>query len=130
MNVHEIAAVLHYLGSSWPSWDMSDDNADVWGSELLPLEADAARAAARNLVQSSKFPPSIAEFLIAYREVTVRRRITAVPALPEPKGDGKVPHDMIATLRAQLNDWSARGHNHKGPEPCPVCHPAPEPEPA
>lgn len=122
MNVQETAGVLAYLGSAWPNWDMSDDNADVWGGELAPLNADVARDTARNLVRQCKFPPSIAEFLEEYRRIMHANVVTRpLPELPEGED---VPFDApaeFAALREKLKDWSTRGHNHKGPEPCPVC---------
>ena len=133
MSVHEIAGILATLGAGWPSWKMSDDTADVWASELQPLEFDAAREAARNLLRSSEYAPTVAAFLEQYRQIQQHRRIAnPVPALP-PGEDSEPDFDFdaaMADLRAKLTDWSSRRHNHKGPGPCPVCHSAQTPEPA
>lgn len=123
MNIHETAAVLAYLGSAWPSWDMSDDNADVWGNELAEWHVDVAREAARNLVRTSKFPPSIAEFLEECRQVRVRQHAAATQRreIEASSSPADFPAEEFAALRKRLTDWSAKGHNHKGPEPCPLC---------
>lgn len=121
MNVHEAAAVLAYMGSAWPKWDMTDDNADVWATELAGCHVDVAREAARNLIQTSKFAPSIAEFLEECRRIRTARSIAKpLPAISAPS-EKVDPTDIIARLRDQLADASARKHNHKGPDPCPVC---------
>lgn len=124
MNVHEIAAVLGYIGSGWPNWKMSDDTADVWAGELQPLNADMAREAARNLVRQSEHTPTVAAFLEQYRQVVNHHRIAQpVPEL-EPGEDSEPDFDFDAAmsdLRDKLANWSKVPHNHKGPRPCPVC---------
>lgn len=124
MNVHEVAGVLAYLGSGWPSWKVSDDTADVWANELAPLHVDQAKEAARNLIRISEHQPTVAAFLEQYRQIGYHRRIAnPTPAL-EAGADSDPDFDFpaaAADLRAQLANWSAKGHNHKGPGPCPTC---------
>lgn len=124
MNVHEIAGVLAYIGSGWPNWKMSDDTADVWATELASLNVDMAREAARNMLRTSTNTPTVAAFLEQYRQLAYHQRIAQpVPAL-EP-GEGSDPDfdfdAAMSDLREQLKGWTAKGHNHKGPEPCPIC---------
>lgn len=122
MNIHETAGLLAYFGSAWPRMELPDDTADIWARELADTNADDARDAAKNLVRSSKFFPSIAEFLDECRMVAVRRRIAAPPpALEASTTTVEFPAEDFAALRSKLKDWTTKGHNHKGPEPCPVC---------
>lgn len=123
MNVHEVAGLLSYFGSAWPKTEIPDDTADVWAMELEDVNIDVGRAAAKLLVRSSTFMPSIAEFLDACRTESLHRRNKRAPEL-EPAPDSEPDFDFpaaAAQLRDQLKNWSTRGHNHKGPEPCPVC---------
>lgn len=133
MNVHEVAGLLAYFGSAWPKMELPDDTADIWARELEDVNVDVARAAAKRLVRSSTFFPSIAEFFEACKHEAQQRHLAEpLPALP-PGEDSEPDFDLHAALedlRGKLTDWSTRGHNHKGPKPCPVCHPANEPEPA
>lgn len=53
--------------------NLHDDTYGIWLEELDPLDFSPAYAAARELVKSSKFFPSIAEFIAEYRRHTDRQ---------------------------------------------------------
>lgn len=122
MNKSEVAAVLAYFGAAFPNMDISHDTADVWAFELSDIDPDVAPDAMRAVVKESEFPPTIAKFREACRVIAYRRRFEQrPPELPAAQSDDALPQELIADLRARLKDWSTKGHNHKGPEPCPVC---------
>lgn len=124
MNKPDVAAVLAYFTAAFPNMEITHDTADVWANELYDIDPDVAPKAMRNVVKESEFPPTIAKFREACRVVAYHQRIASGPVALEPGEDTDPDFDFLAAaaeLRKQLSNWSTRGHNHKGPEPCPVC---------
>lgn len=66
MTRDEAARVLNRLTAGYDK-RLADDTLGIWHEELAELDFSAAHAAARDLVKTSKFMPSIAEFLAAYQ---------------------------------------------------------------
>lgn len=124
MNAQETATVLAYFAAAFPNMELSDDTADVWAFELRDIDPDLAPEAMRAVVKESEFAPTIAKFREACRVIAYHQRIAnPVPAL-EPAPDTEPDFDFhaaAAELREQLKTWTTKGHNHKGPDPCPVC---------
>lgn len=121
MNVQEVAGVLAYFGSAWPTMDITDDTADVWALELQDIPAEVAHVAMRNQVQTRDFPATIASFRDECRIVLHRQTVRQnAPAIGAGKGEA-MPKELIAELRSMLTAESMRKHNHKTAEPCPVC---------
>lgn len=116
MNVHEVAGLLAYFGSAWPSKELPDDTADVWAMELVDVNPDYGREAAKNLVRSLTFFPSIAEFLDECRRIATTRRATPpVAALPQRTEPPDLPTEIIADLRVKLAQWKGLDHRYTGP---------------
>lgn len=89
----EVAQVLAYLVSAWPTVDIGDETAAIWVDQLGNVAMPDGEAAARKLVASSKWFPSPAEFLEqAQAEARSRRAhehaLPPAPAVVEP---GKAP---------------------------------------
>lgn len=126
MNRQEVAGVLAYFGAAFPNMDISHDTADVWANELADIDPDLAPTAMRNVVKASEFPPTIAKFreacaVVAHHQrmkESTARALEPAPVTSSPDFDF---HAAADELRTQFKGWSARGHNHKGPEPCAVC---------
>lgn len=130
MNPLETAAAVAYMQSCWPSATVSEDMTAVWAEQLTRVDPEDGLAAARTLMRSSKWFPSLSEFLDQTR-VEARRRTGSVegraPAageLPEVAASG-VGRDevlsVVARTRAHIAAVGGRNHWHGGPAPCEVC---------
>lgn len=121
MNVQEVAAVLAYFGSAWPSMDISDDTADVWIAELEDIDPSVAGDAMRYVVRTRDFPPSIAAYRAACQEVAHRRQQNRPMAAIESGPPEEVPRELVAAIREVIKTQANARHWHGGPGPCPVC---------
>lgn len=116
MNVQEVAGLIAYFGSAWPSWKPSDDTADVWLMELSDIDADVAREAAKNLVQHEQFAPSIARFRQECRTVTHHRNMRRSDAAGLPSGPRvPIPKELLEASRAVLAQASSSKKNGRRP---------------
>lgn len=67
MNVTETAEVLTLMLNAWPSAKVNEGTPKIWAEMLIGVDPRDGAAAAKGLMGSSKFFPSIAEFKEAAR---------------------------------------------------------------
>ena len=121
MNAQEAIAVIAYFGAAFPNFDPPDDTIDVWVNETADLDPGDAGTAMRNLVQRSKFPPSIAEFRQECRTLALLRQQNRTNLLALPSARQPFPTELAESIKRTLSEKGTRQHWHGGPNPCPVC---------
>lgn len=72
MNWNEFAKIAMALKTSWPSFQImpSEESKKVWFSMLQDLDYSICQNAIKQIIATSKFPPSIAEIREKYVEST------------------------------------------------------------
>lgn len=63
MNRNETADVLEMFVAAWPQMQPTTRAAELWAEMLEDVETTEGLAAAKRLIRTRKYPPSIAEFL-------------------------------------------------------------------
>lgn len=130
MSGNEVAAILALMSAAWPAATVNENTARVWGGELTNIHGEDALAATHTLIRTSKFFPSVAEFLDVVRPLTARRARADQAADYERKalaegGTVSDPEDGRAGvsrhIRSILAAQAGRRHWHGGPNPCPTC---------
>lgn len=96
MNRRQAVTVLAFLTEAFRA-EVSDAEAGIWCSELEPLDAELAEAAARRIVRGATFFPSIASFREAY-SAERRARADRQPALPADPAERVSPDSFRAGL--------------------------------
>lgn len=119
MNVQETAAVIAYFGAAFPTFDPSDDTVDVWVAEVGDIDPADAGDAMRHLVRTCDFPPTIAKFRMACKEIGLRRRQGRYQALEMARHPW--PDELVEEIKRMSSTAAKRKHWHGGPNPCPVC---------
>ena len=62
MNLRETAEVLGYLAAAFPKHEMFEETVTVWSDQFLNTDFEAAQRAAKNVVSSDQWFPSVARF--------------------------------------------------------------------
>lgn len=62
MNVRETAEVLGYLASAWPRYELTEETVKVWVDQFSHVDFEVAQRAAKALVASDEWFPSVARF--------------------------------------------------------------------
>ena len=75
MNVQETAGLLAYFANAWPNAQVTPEQAEIWASQLIGVDPDDGREAAKALVASSEWFPTVAAFRDAVNAVTRRRQM-------------------------------------------------------
>lgn len=75
MNVQETAGLLAYFANAWPNTTVTPEQAEIWASQLIGVDPDDGREAARSLVGSSEWFPTVAAFREAVNAVARRRQL-------------------------------------------------------
>lgn len=132
MNKPEAAQVLAVMAAPFP-WDVTDDQAEVWyQAALAVVSLDVGLEVAVRLVETEERFPTPARFN-SERKAVDRERYEARRALEAASGQRSIPAipltlderaGWIQEMRQMLAPFGrrgTRGHDHKGPEPCPVC---------
>jgi hypothetical protein len=123
VNQRNATAVLGVLSAAWPNQDVSEQTATVWMEMLDAVEVEDAMTAARKLVRTSHWFPSIAQFLneTHAEEHARRNRHAARYGLPRNHQTVPPPPRLLAACRELLEEMKGKRHDHHGPAPCPVC---------
>lgn len=88
MNTTETAQLLAYLVSAWPNQNLPDATGKLWATQLATVHLEDAQTAAQSVVASSKWFPTVAEFLEHVQAArTARLARETPPALVE----GRLP---------------------------------------
>lgn len=126
MNRDEAASVLAIIAAPYP-WDVADDQAEVWFQAALQrCDHELGVDVAVRLAETHERMPTPAQFNTTSGAIQ-RERYLAEKAQTEGRLlDPGVPmpdaaRQAIANLRASLSSNSTRGHDHRGPDACPVC---------
>lgn len=106
MNRRQAVTVLAFLTEAFRA-EVSDAEAGIWCSELEPLDAELAEAAARRVVRGATFFPSIASFREAY-SAERRARASKQAALPAERAERVSPESFRAGLEAARATLSRR----------------------
>jgi hypothetical protein len=102
VNLRETAEVLGYLSAAFPKYEMFEETVNVWSDQFSDTNFEAAQRAAKNVVASDQWFPSVARF----------REVLAVEVrFKTPDGCGGCENGIFL-----LPDGSA--------EFCKVCRPA------
>lgn len=129
MNLADATLVLDTLAAPFNRWDLDDRAMKAWVHAIANCGADKAIALgqAESWGRANTHPPSLAEFLA---------RIRPPAALPaDPDAPVRAHRDVLRRIRATYANACAAiearvgpaarqehgGHNHRGPNPCPVC---------
>lgn len=112
MKPTETAAILAMFASSYPAATVTEQTATVWADLLEDVNPDDGLAAAKALIKSSKFFPSIAEFREASRSARRIRTgnpngVEPQPALQPSEDDRRIPtreevRSLVAETKRQL----------------------------
>lgn len=129
MNLADAALVLDTLAAPYPRWDLDDRALKAWGHAIANSGAakDVALGQAEAWGRTNTHPPSLAEFLARIRP--------PAPPVTDPdapiRTNAAVVRRIRATLAAATQAIEQRvgpaarqdhgGHDHRGPNPCPVC---------
>ena len=132
MNTDEATAVLAALASAWPNQDLSEPTVEVWRSFLDEIDADDGVAAAREVIGSERFFPSIARFREAATAARHARRnhdaaTRGLPRRPEQPIGSERWRAVVEEVWNILAERGTRKHWHGGPDPCPACGGGPPP---
>lgn len=73
MNRQEAAAVLGLMAAAWPNHEMPSETALVWADMLGDIDPDDGLAAARQVIQTSEWFPTINTFREAAQAVARKR---------------------------------------------------------
>jgi hypothetical protein len=122
----ECAAVLGYLSAAFPQVTVAPQTVAVWADQVGGQEGVDAHAAARRVVRSNKWFPSIAEFLEACRlERELRSQKFEVagelPSAETKANRAEVARRFVALSKELLESQKGKVHWHGGPDPCLVC---------
>lgn len=132
MNAQEIAAVLGMFQAAYPNAVITEQTAFIWARELVGVDRRDGEEAARTLVRTLKFPPSLAEFIEA-EQSACRVRTGNQEGIAPAKGELEpAEHFTNAEREANVAKLVARSkalvaaqrnakHWHGGPDPCPTC---------
>lgn len=126
MTPFEASSILAYLVEAWPSMEVGEHTAEVWADALSGVDTQHAHTAARKLVKSEQWPPSVARFLEVAREVKraedTDRQARALG--PPPTTDRATAAGRMRGIRAGWDAVQATRpkHDHKrGGANCPKC---------
>lgn len=88
MDTTQVAGLFAYLASAWPNTAVGETQIDIWAEQLAHVDPADARSAAATVVASSKWFPTVAEFLEHVQAArTARLARETPPALVE----GRLP---------------------------------------
>lgn len=123
MNRRDVAAVLGILTAAWPNQTLPEQTVAVWMDMLADLDPADAQQAARTLVKTEQWFPSIARFRNEAQAAAHARqnRRAATHGLPGHHRPAPPPPALVEAARALLDEQSTKKHWHGGPAPCPVC---------
>lgn len=129
MNTDEMAMVLGLFESAWPQrFEIADYTAHVWAEATSDVAGDVGLDAARRLVLTLEWPPTIARFRDECAEVVLGRYPQPDPE-PEPTSAGS----QWAAIARGLREASSMipKHDHRqGWQRCPACSTQEQREPA
>lgn len=132
MNSQEAGDVLSALTAAWPNQNLPRETVQLWIGVIAKLDLNDAMAGAWTVVREDTWFPSVARYLAAVKAAQHARanREAASRGLPSP--GRRVPDrarfdEFVSGCRDQLAARGTRGHDHRGPEPCPVCGGMPPP---
>lgn len=123
MNTQEIAATLAMFSAAYPGAPVTEQTSLVWAENLIGVEPADGLAAARSLIRSSKFFPSIAEFVEQAR-AEKRARLPVTRALSSPPADREAVKRMMGETRRALAELRKNQPKHwhgDGNDKCPAC---------
>lgn len=136
MTPEQVSALFGYFGAAWPNAKVDERTPQVWIEQLEPIDADDGREAAKRLVRSCQWFPSVAEFLDVAAEVKAGRE-PVMQALPARSFsvDRDTNRRMLQACREVVAQAKGRQHYHgtAGPkgawkdDECPVCAQIPPP---
>ena len=116
---NEVLAILALMRTAWPG-EWTDDQIRLWGIDLAKRDPQMAHAAVEKLRETSRFRPTLTEFISAYQQVRRREAQENAPAALPPGSSPVNSAAMFAGLRATFG--TAPQHNHRhGADRCPVC---------
>lgn len=95
MNRNQAAECLTIMQSAWPRWCTDDVSVRLWLRYLERAELDVAREAVDSLVESRRYPPSVADWQETCRGIQVRRQQSR-PALEEHRPSAMTEHGRAA----------------------------------
>lgn len=126
MNADGAKLVIRYLCSAYPNQQIADGTVAVWCEHLAGQTVEDAMNAAKRLVRSTRWFPSVAEFLECCRLERELREANFVRAeLTAPKESAeqrkRVAERFMAVCRESVASRNKKQHWHGGPDPCPVC---------
>lgn len=134
MTPEQAHQVLRILTAAWPNHDMPDDTIRLWVGTLGEMEHSDAMSAAKSIVNEDRYFPTIARLrqTEAAAKHARRNRESAdrgLPTAPQAIARPERVRTTIAQVRATLDvRRGAGGHDHHGPNPCPVCGGMAEPK--
>lgn len=82
MNQTEVAQVLAEMSATWPQREMTPPEVQLWVAEFMPLRAEPALVAVRELRKVCDWLPTHNQFLASYQAV-VRRLALEQNAIPQ-----------------------------------------------
>lgn len=102
MNVRETAEILGYLAAAWPKYELAEETVAVWVDQFANVDFEVAQSAAKAVVASDEWFPSVARF----------RELVGVQMRQRPKAAGCGACDRGFVLGKAESVGV-----------CPVCHP-------
>lgn len=114
MTLNETAAVLALMSAAWPNVEIPEHTISVWADELGGLHPDDALQAAHLLIRTSKWFPSISEFLDAARNFTRRRLETQQPAGELETGETPTAEEQKVNVRRIIAETKQLAETHRG----------------
>lgn len=128
MTKNEAATILGYFAAAYPNATVTEETAYVWGDMLREIDPLDGLEAARRLMKSSKFFPSVAEFLEAVKPLSAARRREQLEQewegrQLEQSGSGRKPTpdevwELVRSVQNSNGLNKPKEHNHRGL--CPI----------
>lgn len=121
MNAQDTAAILALFGAAYPNANVSEPTALVWAENLIGVDPDVGLEAARTLIRTTKWFPSVSEFIehVGAAKRAHEPEVKALPEAPLARSEAKrllaAARDVVSKSRQGPKHW------HAGPDPCPRC---------
>lgn len=128
MTPHEAGQLLAMMAAAYGLKDVSDDHSEVWyQSAFQRVDYQLGLDAMQRVIELDEYRPTPARFNAECRVIERARYLderAAQPSLPAIPTAETERQQHITEMRAMLGPLSrdgSRGHDHRGPMPCPVC---------
>lgn len=125
MTPEQTGGLLAYFAAAFPSWEMDENTPMVWAEALVSTPVDRGREVARRLVKSSRFVPTIAEFLAESQHIAYNDSLALAAgfaAQVDPVRSKRVAAAMRAGMAEAISQVpDHRDHDRWGGSRCPAC---------